>query len=237
MTAPIRRRLAAIDWDAARASLDARGFARLPALLTPGECGAVSALFDDGARFRSTIEMGRHGYGEGRYRYFAEPLPAVVRALRMHAYPHLAPVANAWAAALRQTPRFPPDLESFRALCRRRGQGKPTPLLLRYGAGGYNALHRDVYGDVAFPLQLAVFLSRPGADYDGGAFLLVEQRPRRQSRGEALWPAQGEGVIFATSERPVASARGFARGAMRHGVATVTRGSRDTLGIIFHDAK
>jgi len=237
MTAAIRRRFAAIDWDAARASLDARGFARLPALLTPAECAAVSALFDDETRFRSTIEMARHGYGEGRYRYFAEPLPAVVRELRTRAYPHLVPVANAWAAALRQPSRFPPDLDSFRALCRRRGQEKPTPLLLRYGAGGYNALHRDLYGDLSFPLQLAVFLSRPGADYDGGAFLLVEQRPRRQSRGEALWPGQGEGVIFATSERPVASARGFARGAMRHGVATVTRGSRDTLGIIFHDAK
>ena len=237
MTVAIRRRLAAIDWDAARASLDGQGFARLPPLLTPEECAGVSALFEEDARFRSTIEMARHGYGEGRYRYFAEPLPPIVRELRAHAYPHLAPVANAWAAALRQETRFPPDLDAFRALCRRRGQEKPTPLLLRYGPGGYNALHRDLYGDLAFPLQLAVFLSRPGVDYAGGAFLLVEQRPRRQSRGEALVPEQGEGVIFATSERPVASARGFARGAMRHGVATVTQGRRDTLGIIFHDAK
>jgi hypothetical protein len=237
MTTSIQRRLAAIDWDAARASLDVQGFARLPPLLTPEECSGISALFDDDRRFRSTIEMARHGYGEGRYRYFADPLPAIVRALRAHGYPYLAPVANAWAAALQRKDRFPPDLESFRALCATRGQKKPTPLLLRYGPGGYNALHRDLYGDLAFPLQLAVFLSRPDADYSGGAFLLVEQRPRRQSRGEALVPGQGEGVIFATSERPVASARGFARGIMRHGVATVTRGRRDTLGIIFHDAK
>jgi len=237
MTAAIRRRLAAIDWGPVRASLDERGFARLPPLLTPEECAGVSALFEEDARFRSTIEMARHGYGEGRYRYFAEPLPPIVRELRAHAYPRLAPVANAWAEALRQKSRFPPDLGAFRALCRSNGQGKPTPLLLRYGPGGYNALHRDLYGTLAFPLQLAVFLSRPGVDYSGGAFLLVEQRPRRQSRGEALVPEQGEGVIFATSERPVASVRGFARGAMRHGVATVTRGRRDTLGIIFHDAK
>ena len=237
MTPSIRRRLAGMDWDAARASLDATGFARLPPLLTFEECTSVSALFDEDARFRSTIEMARHGYGEGRYRYFAEPLPPLVRELRRHAYPHLVPAANAWAAALRRKERFPPDLEALRALCRRRGQTRPTPLLLRYGPGGHNNLHRDLYGEVAFPLQLAVFLSRPRVDYEGGAFLLVEQRPRRQSRGEAILPDQGEAVIFATAERPVASARGFARASLRHGVATITRGRRETLGIIFHDAR
>jgi len=237
VTQPIASRLAAVDWEAARASLDERGFARVPELLTAEECAAVSALFDGDQRFRSTIEMARHGYGAGRYRYFAEPLPPLVRALRRYAYPRLAPVANDWAAALRRTERFPPDLDAFRALCRDGGQEKPTPLLLRYGPGGHNNLHRDLYGEIAFPLQLAVFLSRPGLDYDGGAFLLVEQRPRRQSRGEALLPAQGEAVIFATAERPVPSARGHARAVLRHGVSTVTRGRRDTLGIIFHDAR
>jgi hypothetical protein len=237
VTPSIARRFSGIDWHAARASLDRSGFARLPPILTPEECAAVSALFEEGARFRSTIEMARHGYGQGRYRYFTEPLPPVVRALRRHAYPRLAPVANSWAAALRRKERFPPDLEAFRALCRKRGQEKPTPLLLRYGPGGHNNLHRDLYGEIAFPLQLAVFLSRSGADYEGGAFLLVEHRPRRQSRGEALFPQQGEAVIFATSERPIRSARGYARAILRHGVATVIRGRRDTLGIIFHDAR
>ena len=237
MAATIRERLGALDWDAARASLNELGYANLPALLTPDECRDLRELYGRDRRFRSTIEMARHRFGEGEYRYFGNPLPGIVRDLRSHAYPHLAPVANEWARALGRRRPFPPKLPGFLRLCRAAGQEKPTPLLLRYEAGGYNCLHRDLYGDVAFPLQLAVFLSRPRMDYDGGAFLLVEQRPRQQSRGEALLPAQGEAVIFATSDRPVAGARGYFRAAMRHGVARITRGSRYTLGVIFHDAR
>jgi len=237
MAATIRERLRALDWDAVRTSLNELGYAHLPRLLTPGECRDLRRLYGEGRRFRSTIDMGRHRFGEGEYRYFANPLPRIVRELRREAYPRLAPIANDWAEALGAGRPFPTGLAGFHGLCRAAGQEKPTPLLLRYEAGGYNCLHRDLYGDLAFPLQLAVFLSRPRADYDGGAFLLVEQRPRQQSRGEALLPAQGEAVIFATSERPIAGSRGYFRAAMRHGVARVTRGLRYTLGVIFHDAR
>src|SRR5205085_8959151 len=182
-------------------------------------------------------EMARHRFGEGEYRYFRRPLPRVVQELRARIYGRLVPLANSWAERSRRRERFPAKLADFLAVCRRRGQTKPTPLLLRYEVGGYNCLHRDLYGDVAFPLQLTVFLSRPGSDYEGGAFLLVEQRPRQQSRGEALLPALGEAVIFATAQRPIAGSRGVFHVAMRHGVARVTRGERYTLGVIFHDAR
>jgi hypothetical protein len=180
--------------------------------------------------------MARHRFGAGDYRYFAEPLPPLVRDLRVHAYPPLAAVANRWAAWLGEPARYPDTLDGLRALCARHGQTKPTPLLLHYEAGGYNRLHQDLYGEVAFPLQLTVFLSRRGADYEGGDFLLVEQRPRAQSRGEAIATEQGEIVVFTTRHRPAAGARGHRRVTMRHGVSTVTRGTRYTLGVIFHDA-
>jgi len=181
--------------------------------------------------------MERHGFGRGEYQYFADPLPPLVAALRSEAYRRVAPIANAWELALRRPPRWPASQAALRELCASHGQRLPTPLLLRYEAGGYNCLHRDLYGPCVFPLQLAVFLSEPGRDYEGGAFLLVEQRPRAQSVGEALLPRRGEAVLFATAERPRRGARGFHRAAMRHGVATVTRGERWTLGVIFHDAK
>jgi hypothetical protein len=181
--------------------------------------------------------MARYRFGVGDYKYFAEPLPPVVAALREHAYPPLAGTANRWMAALGARERFPDDLAALRRLCARHGQTKPTPLLLHYEAGGYNCLHRDLYGDVAFPLQLTVFLSRRGEDYTGGEFLLLEQRPRAQSRGEAIAPEQGEMVIFTTRDRPVKGARRYFRAAMRHGVSTVASGTRYTLGVIFHDAK
>jgi hypothetical protein len=237
MKDPIRKRVRALDWTAIGQSLWENGYASLPKILTASECGALARLYFEDRRFRSTIDMARHRFGEGQYRYFANPLPRIVRELRASFYPHLAPVANGWAEALGERRRFPATLSGFLALCHRGGQTRPTPLLLRYESGGYNCLHRDLYGDIAFPLQLTVFLSRPDADYQGGAFLLIEQRPRQQSRGEALMPGQGEAVVFATAERPVAGSRGYFRAAMRHGVARVTRGQRYTLGIIFHDAK
>jgi len=180
--------------------------------------------------------MARHRFGVGEYRYFAAPLPPLVQELRGRVYPRVAPIAQGWSGALGEDRRFPSTLAGFLSLCRRAGQTRPTPLLLRYEAGGYNCLHRDLYGKIAFPIQMTVFLSRPGRDYEGGAFLLVEQRPRQQSRGEALLPAQGDGVLFATADRPVAGSRGYFRAGMRHGVARITRGERYTLGVIFHDA-
>ena len=229
-------RLARVDWSDAAASLDACGYARLPGLLTEAECRKVSELWESASRFRAHVDMERHRFGVGSYRYFAAPLPKLIATLRRAAYAGLAPLANSWAEALGEKRRYPAKLEGFLRICRDAGQTRPTPLLLRYGTGGYNCLHRDLYGEVAFPLQLAVFLSRPGRDYDGGAFLLVEQHPRQQSRGEALLPEAGEGIVFASADRPAAGRRGRYRARMRHGVATITRGERFTLGIVFHDA-
>jgi hypothetical protein len=233
----IRERVDGLDWQAIGASLLERGFARTPPLLAPAECAALAALYPDDRRFRKTVCMERHRFGVGEYRYFANPLPPLVRELRTHAYRRLAPVANRMQEALGRAERFPPSLAAFLRHCAARGQRQPTPLLLRYAADGYNCLHRDLYGDVVFPLQLAAFLSRPGIDYEGGAFLLVETRPRSQSIGEALVPGQGELVIFATSDRPARGRRGWVRATLRHGVARVTRGDRTTLGVIFHDAR
>jgi hypothetical protein len=235
--ASIRTRLDAFDWEGVRSSLFDRGFATLPRLLSDAECDAQIALYGETKRFRKTVDMARHGFGEGEYKYFGDPLPTLVAALRSEAYRRLAPIANEMELALRRPAQWPASLPALRSLCAASGQPLPTPLLLRYEAGGYNCLHRDLYGPLVFPLQLAVFLSQPGDDYDGGAFLLVEQRPRQQSVGEALLMARGDAVIFATADRPRRGARGFHRAAMRHGVATVTRGERYTLGVIFHDAK
>jgi uncharacterized protein len=234
---PIRERLARLDWTRVEQSLDAIGYAQTAPVLTPQECADLVALYPHDRRFRSRVVMERHRFGMGDYAYFARPLPPLVRDLRTHAYRRLAPIANRWAVALRTPLRMSGALAAFLRLCHARGQTKPTPLLLHYEAGGYNCLHRDLYGDIAFPLQLTVFLSRPGIDYGGGAFLLVEHRPRAQSVGEALTPQLGEMVIFPTRERPVSGKRGAARASVRHGVARVTCGSRYTLGIIFHDAR
>ena len=234
---PPASRVAAVDWKEVRRSLDEAGWALLPGLVAPVDCRRLMALYPEDRRFRSTVDMARHRFGRGQYRYFRYPLPRVVRALRTHVYARLAPIANDWALALGQRVSYPATLAEFLARCARAGQRKPTPLLLTYREGGYNCLHRDLYGEVAFPLQMTVILSRPGADYEGGAFLLVEQRPRQQSVGEALLPEQGDAVLFASADRPVAGARGFYRAGVRHGVARVTRGARATLGIIFHDAR
>jgi hypothetical protein len=233
----IQERLGQLDWKAIEAALWQRGYAKTDPLLTAQECDALIALYTKDRLFRSRIDMKRFRFGEGEYKYFAYPLPSLVQVLRETIYPRLAVIANAWAKALGQPENFPLSHEKLLACCRRNGQTKPTPLLLRYGAGDYNCLHQDLYGAIAFPLQLTAFLSRPDRDFSGGEFLLMEQRPRAQSRGEALVPAQGEIVIFATRHRPVEGSRGYYRVNMRHGVSTVRSGSRFTLGVIFHDAK
>ena len=225
-----------VDWAAATRDLDAHGFARLPGLLSPAACDDIAALYDQDAPFRKTIDMAPKRFGVGQYRYFKAPLPPRIEALRAAAYPPLAEVANAWSAALGAPDRFPKTLAAFLRLCHRRGQTKATPLLLRYGAGGCNRLHQDLYGPLVFPLQLTVQLRRPGIDFQAGEFLLVEQHPREQSIGMAFALQQGEGIIFATRDRPAPGKRGVRRVAVRHGVSLVTSGDRLTLGIIFHDA-
>ena len=233
----IKERLASLDWKAIEQSLGEHGCARTPALLPSDECAELVALYKDDRRFRSRVDMARYRFGLGEYKYFAPPLPAVVESVRVHAYPHLAPIASRWMEALGSRGRYPSDLATFLTYCARRGQAKPTPLLLYYEAGGYNCLHQDIYGEAVFPLQLTCLLSRRGKDFEGGEFLLVEQRPRAQSRGEVVPLEQGEAVIFATRYRPVAGTRGYYRANLRHGVSRVLSGSRYSLGVIFHNAK
>ena len=232
-------RVESIAWAGVAASLDAQGFAQLPPILEPDECDLLAGLYSQDARFRSRIDMSRFRFGVGEYKYFAAPLPALVQSLRETLYARLAPIASRWQVRLKPdtTDTFPTALEAFLARCHAAGQTRPTPLLLSYTAGGYNCLHQDIYGDLAFPLQAVFALNRPGLDYQGGEFLLVEQRPRAQSRGHALRIEQGAGIVFATRERPVAGTRGEYRVTMRHGVSTITQGGRMTLGIIFHDAR
>jgi len=237
-TGSIGTRLARLDWEAIERSLDDSGWSRTPPVLTPAECDDLVALYDDERRFRSRVDMARYRFGLGEYKYFAEPLPALVRDLRVEAYPRLQPIANRWESSLGRRARpFPSDLRSFLAICTERGQRKPTPLLLRYEEGGYNCLHQDLYGEIAFPLQLTCVLSRREADFSGGESLLVEQRPRQQSRGDAVPMEQGELLIFATRYRPVRGARGYYRANLRHGVSRVLSGRRVSLGVIFHNAE
>jgi hypothetical protein len=230
-------RLAQLDWTSVARALDENGHAVTPRLLTAAECRGVTSLWSRRDRFRSHVDMMRHRFGAGEYRYFAEPLPPIVDVLRREMYARLAPVANRWAAALGGRERFPDDLATFVAQCAAHGQRRPTPLLLRYTAGGYNCLHQDLYGAIAFPLQVTILLSRPDADFTGGEILLVERRPRAQSRGHAIALGQGQAVIFPNRYRPVAGARGPYRVTVRHGVSDVRSGERRTLGIIFHDAE
>ncbi|HEX7137604.1 MAG TPA: 2OG-Fe(II) oxygenase [Vicinamibacterales bacterium] len=228
----------AIDRAVVEGSLEARGFANLPRLLSPQQCESLAAMYSDDGRFRARIDMARFRFGSGEYQYFANPLPDLINELRHDLYEQFAPIANAWASRLRSSrPRVPATLDGFLQMCHAAGQRRPTPLLLSYTTGGHNCLHQDIYGDVAFPLQVVVGLSRPGHDYEGGESLFVEQRPRAQSRGFAVRVEQGEGIVFATRERPVAGSRGDYRVVLRHGVSTITSGSRIALGIIFHDAK
>jgi len=233
----VRGRVDGLDWSELNAALDDAGHAVTPVLLSEDECTELSELFDSG-QFRSTIDMARHRFGDGRYRYFDHPLPEPIAALRASFYPHLAAVANRWSERLRgDTPTFPPTHQELLERCREAGQTRPTPLMLRYGAGDWNALHQDLYGDVFFPFQILTVLSRPGTDYEGGEFVLMEQRPRAQSRAHVLTPPRGAFVIFPTRERPARGRTGYYRIGMRHGVSTVTAGSRTALGVIFHDAR
>ncbi len=229
-------RVAALDWGAVGAGLDATGCAATPPLLTEAECMALQALWAEEARFRSRIVMARHGFGRGEYRYYAHPLPDPVAALRGALYAPLARIANGWQERLGPSSRFPDRHEAFLTRCHEAGQTRPTPLLLRYEAGDYNCLHQDLYGEHVFPLQVAILLSEPGRDFTGGEFVLTEQRPRMQSRAEVVPLARGEGVVFPVNRRPVTGARGPYRVAMRHGVSRIREGERFTLGVIFHDA-
>lgn len=220
------------DWTAAAEALDRQGWAVLPGLLSAEQCADVTALYD-GPGFRSTVVMARHGFGRGEYRYFAYPLPDPVQALRTELYPRLAPLANRWHERMGMARRFPDIHAAYVAQCHEAGQVRPTPLLLRYGPGDYNCLHQDLYGEHVFPLQAAVLLSK---DFEGGEFVLTEQRPRMQSRVAVVPLAQGDAVVFAVSQRPVRGSKGDYRVNMRHGVSAIRSGSRHTLGIIFHDA-
>jgi hypothetical protein len=228
--------VAAVDWRQTATSLDERGYATTAALLTTEECRGLAALYDRDEAFRSRVVMQRHAFGRGEYKYLQYPLPDVVEALRQAIYPHLAPIANRWRERLRDEGRFPPALAAYLKECHAAGQRRPTPLILKYEPGDYNCLHQDLYGDLVFPLQLTVLLSAPDDDFTGGEFLLVEQRPRAQSRGEVVPLRQGEAVIFPVHHRPVEGTRGPYRVTMRHGVSRLRSGRRFTLGIIFHDA-
>jgi uncharacterized protein len=225
-----------IDWTEIAAALDEHGYATTPALLAPQECRELAARYDDEKAFRSRVVMARHGFGRGEYKYFRYPLPATVEGLRQAIYARLAPIANQWREALKETGRFPAALDAYLAQCHGAGQVRPTPLILKYGAGDYNCLHQDLYGELVFPLQLTVLLSDPGADFTGGEFVLVEQRPRRQSKATVVPLGQGEAVVFAVHHRPVRGTRGLYRVNQRHGVSRLRSGARYTLGIIFHDA-
>jgi hypothetical protein len=225
-----------IDWTAKAAELDEHGCALLPRLLDEPSCAAMRELWDDRDRFRSEVNMARHGYGRGAYRYFAYPLPDPIETLRISLYAPLAGIGNRWAELLGSDARYPADHAAYLERCHRAGQVRPTPLLLRYGPGDWNALHQDLYGEHAFPLQVAILLSRPRVDFTGGEFVLTEQRPRMQSRPEVVPLEQGDAVVFPVRERPVKGSRGWHRVTMRHGVSRLHSGDRFTLGIIFHDA-
>ena len=229
-------RVAAVDWRDVASSLDERGYATTAALLTTEECRGLAALYDRDEAFRSRVVLQRHGFGSGEYKYLRYPLPGPVEALRQAIYPRLAPIANRWRERLREEARLPAALGAYLKECHAAGQERPTPLILKYEAGDYNCLHQDLYGDLVFPLQLTVLLSAPEDDFTGGEFLLVEQRPRAQSKGEVVPLRQGEAVIFPVHHRPVEGTRGPYRVTMRHGVSRVRSGQRFTLGIIFHDA-
>jgi hypothetical protein len=235
--ATLADRIDALDWSALEHDLDERGFAVTKPILDAPECRSLAGLFD-GEGFRSTIDMARHRFGDGRYRYFDHPLPELVQAARTGFYAHLAPVANAWSERLSgDNPVFPDTHDELIERCAAAGQHRPTPLILRYGPGDWNALHQDLYGEVYFPFQVLTVLSDSCIDYSGGEFVLLEQRPRAQSRAHVLRPAQGAFVIFPTRERPNAGKHGYHRVGLRHGVSTVTAGERIALGVIFHDAR
>jgi hypothetical protein len=230
------RRVQTLDWPQVSQDLDAQGWAVLPRLLSAAECEATADLYGKGDGFRSQVIMARHGFGRGEYRYFSYPLPPLVQGLRTAIYRHLAPLANRWHERMGMDVRFPDDHAAFIARCHQAGQSRPTPLLLQYGPEDYNCLHQDLYGEHVFPLQVAVLLSEPGEDFEGGEFVLTEQRPRMQTRTAVVPLRRGHAVVFAVNSRPVQGSRGDYRVNLRHGVSRLRSGHRHTLGIIFHDA-
>jgi hypothetical protein len=235
-TTALERRVDRLDWEAVTGGLDALGLADAGGLLDDEECRTLTRMYGDEERFRSTIDMARHRFGEGQYRYFTRPLPQLVADLRTAVWPHLLPIAREWAARRAQPAPWPDELDEWLEQCHAAGQSRPTPLMLRYGAGDWNALHRDLYGELVFPLQVVIGLDRPGVDYTGGEFVVVEQRPRAQSRATTLTIEQGHAVVFTTRDRPVRTARGWAAAPVRHGASVVGSGRRHALGLIFHDA-
>ncbi|WP_046244669.1 2OG-Fe(II) oxygenase [Hymenobacter terrenus] len=237
MTDDLSSRIRQLPWAAITTALDGQGYAEVPGVLTAAECDWLVAGYASAALYRKTIVMERYRFGLGEYKYFAYPLPGLLAALRELVYPYLAPIANQWMRHLQQEPSYPASLAELHEQCRQRQQTQPTVLILRYGPGGHNTLHQDLYGEVFFPLQLVLFLSEPGQDYTGGEFVLTEQRPRAQSRATVLQPRKGDLLLFTTNFRPVRGSRGFYRATMKHGVSVVRTGQRHTLGIIFHDAR
>jgi uncharacterized protein len=225
-----------VDWAKVAGELDEFGCALTPKIMTAAQCQSISRLYSEDGLFRSTIDMARYRFGSGEYRYFQYPLPELVAELRAAFYPHLLPIARSWAERLGQPAPWPDSFDEWLDMCHAAGQRKPTPILLRYTENDWNALHRDLYGDLVFPLQVVIGLDRPGDDYTGGEFLLVEQRPRAQSRGTVTMLPRGHGLIFTTRDRPVKSARGWSTSPVRHGVSTVRSGLRHTLGLVLHDA-
>jgi hypothetical protein len=234
---PATRRIGTLDWSRAEAELNSHGCAVLPGLLYADECRALASRYNSDKEFRSQVVMARHGFGRGEYKYFSYPLPPLIAEMRAALYPRLAAIANRWSESLRVEAAFPSAHGDYLERCHDAGQTRPTPLLLKYGAGDYNCLHQDLYGDHVFPLQIAILLSQPGEDFTGGEFVLTEQRPRMQSRVEVVPLRQGDAVVFPVYHRPVKGTRGTCRVTMRHGVSRIRSGNRHTLGIIFHDAK
>jgi len=237
MSSPITQRVEAVSWQQVSRDLDAQGNAVIEGILSPDECDDIRALYQEEKIFRSQIVMERHGFGRGEYRYFRYPLPDLIAAMRTSFYPHLVPIANRWNEAMGIDAHYPAIHADFIQRCHQAGQDKPTPLLLKYGAGDYNCLHQDLYGELAFPLQIAVLLSEPGRDFTGGEFVMTEQRPRMQSRPMVVPLRKGDGVVFAVHHRPVQGKKNVYRVNLRHGVSRLRSGGHHTLGIIFHDAK
>lgn len=233
---PWRERVDSGDWDAITAEVNSCGGALLPRLLTAVEAAQIRSLYDDDRFFRATVNMGRHRFGEGEYRYFRAPYPEPVEGLKQALYPRLLPIARDWWTRLGRPAPWPDTLDEWLRTCHDAGQAKSTAILLRYGTGGWNALHRDLYGDLIFPLQVVINLNEPGVDHTGGEFLLLEQRPRAQSRGTATLLPHGHGYVFTTRDRPIRSARGWSAAAVRYGVSAIRSGQRHTLALVFHDA-
>ncbi|MBD5798462.1 prolyl 4-hydroxylase subunit alpha [Bacillus pseudomycoides] len=230
-------RIFSLDWNSLQQMLDEQGYAAIPALLDVKQCNEIIDTYEEKGLFRSTVNMARYRFGVGEYKYYQAPLPDLLQQLREGLYPELAKTANRWLEQLNRSPEYPETLEMFLDQCHQAGQNRPTPLILKYEAGGYNCLHQDLYGDISFPFQVVFTLNQRNEDYTGGEFLLIEQRPRAQSRGHVITLNRGEGLIFSTQYRPVLGTRGYYRVALRHGVSTVSSGMRYSLGVIFHDAK